>query len=355
MQNANTAVRRGECGGQSPAPLAGQPRRIPVKGASNQPASLAAVRVRRLIAGLCCAAALSFCSSARAQQNSLFGGAGPLSGQVGFGTATTGAPFGVGSSAGPLSTSAFPGGQVAGGGRRTGGLGLGLGTPGGMTQPHEFPVPRVGQQDSMFPGMGQAALNWPGSNPNQIMFFNPANQVPYLSPANPLTNPNAANPTTYVNPTNRMTYLNPASQMAYPNAPTGVANPNAANQQIPSRRAVNRGAQTNVNPANQSRVNRNPAARRRPIRPAPVVTIHPAQSANGAAGSRNAATVADQLAKLSSQPGFEGVTARLEGGKVVLRGQVDSLEAKRLASIVARLQPGVDSVVNQLQVKGAYD
>jgi len=84
-----------------------------------------------------CAAFLFLSSSAQAQSTSRFGAAGPTSGKIGFATATTGASFGVGSSAPPLSTSIFPGGQVAGEGRRTGGLGAALGTPGGMTQPHQ--------------------------------------------------------------------------------------------------------------------------------------------------------------------------------------------------------------------------
>jgi hypothetical protein len=56
----------------------------------------------------------------------------------------------------------------------------------------------------------------------------------------------------------------------------------------------------------------------------------------------------------SRQAGFEGVTVSSEAdGVIVLTGEVDSEESRRLAAVVARLEPGVRSVRNELTVREA--
>lgn len=234
------------------------------------------------------ASVLSLAAPVQAQQNSLFGGSGPTSGQSGFGSATTGASFGVGSSAGGLTSSSFPGGQVAGGGTNTGGLGMGLGTPGGMTQPGQQRTGIVGQQNTRFVGMAQAAQNQPGSNPNQ---FNRQGQ-------------------------NRNAGARRAGQ-----------NANQAN---------NQGGSAASNPAQG-----------RSIRPQLRVGFAaPRATVTGTAGK-----VAVRFDKLASRSGFEGVAVETEGNTLILRGQVDSADVKRLATTLARLEPGVRSVRNELTVK----
>jgi len=245
--------------------------------------------------------------SAQAQSTSRFGSAGPTSGQIGFGTATTGASFGVGSSAPSLSTSLFPGGQVAGEGRRTGGLGAALGTPGGMTQPHEAPVPPFGQQNSRFPGMAQAAVNQPGPNPNPMTNSNPQNRLPQSGGAQ------NGQIGTSINGTNNVVYANPTNNAVNANRT------NAARRQ----------------------------AQQRPM-PVQVIVAHP--PIRGSAGR-----LATRFERLSGRPGLEDVRVQSRGGKVILRGHVNSLEARRLASILARMQPGVDSVVNELEITSPYD
>ncbi len=51
------------------------------------------------------------------------------------------------------------------------------------------------------------------------------------------------------------------------------------------------------------------------------------------------------------QPSLRSVTIVLDGqGAATLRGRVDSVETKRLAAIMVRLEPGVRSIKNELTV-----
>jgi osmotically-inducible protein OsmY len=57
--------------------------------------------------------------------------------------------------------------------------------------------------------------------------------------------------------------------------------------------------------------------------------------------------------KLSKRAAFKGVTIDADGGRVTLRGEVDSAETGRLAVMMTRLEPGVRSVLNELTVTKA--
>jgi hypothetical protein len=248
-------------------------------------------RLRKPFAGICCVAAMALASTAHAQQNSMFGGAGPTSGSSGFGTASTGASFGVGSSAGGISTSAFPGGQVGNSGSlQTGGLGMGLGTPGGVQQPGQTQrTGMVGQQNTRFTGMAQAQQNQPGA----------------------------------LNQMNRQ-----GQNRANAGRRTGQ-NQNQANQ-------ANQQGAGNMNP-------------QRTIRPQLIVAF----SAPRPTVQRSAVNLATRFDKLAGRAGFENVTVETEGGKLILRGQVNSAETSRVAAALARMEPGVRSVQNELKVKSA--
>jgi hypothetical protein len=158
-----------------------------------------------------------------------------------------------------------------------------------MTQPGQQRTGLVGQQNSRFVGMAQAAQNQPGSNPNQ---FNRPGQ----------------------------------------------------NRTAGARRTGQNANQANNNPGGGAAAN---PAQGRSIRP----QLHVAFVAPRATVQSTAGVVATRFDKLASRSGFEGVSVETEGNMLILRGHVDSADAKRLASTLARLQPGVRSVRNDLTVK----
>jgi osmotically-inducible protein OsmY len=53
---------------------------------------------------------------------------------------------------------------------------------------------------------------------------------------------------------------------------------------------------------------------------------------------------------LSKREGMGGVNVDVNGGKVTLRGQVDSEDSRKLAAMLVSLEPGVRSVQNDLTV-----
>ena len=58
-----------------------------------------------------------------------------------------------------------------------------------------------------------------------------------------------------------------------------------------------------------------------------------------------------RFAKLASKSQFKGIEIETDGNSVVLRGEVDSDRTSRLATILARMEPGVKRVRNELTVK----
>jgi len=89
------------------------------------------------------------------------------------------------------------------------------------------------------------------------------------------------------------------------------------------------------------------ASNQRSIRPRLVVAFDsPAPVA-----TKMATTLATRFDKLSDRAGFENVTVEIDGKKVILRGEVASDATSRKAAMLARLEPGVRSVQNELVVK----
>jgi hypothetical protein len=58
-----------------------------------------------------------------------------------------------------------------------------------------------------------------------------------------------------------------------------------------------------------------------------------------------------RLQKIKKTSPYEGVQVDVEGTKVILRGEVNSAQDVRMASMIARLEPGVRKVDNQLTVR----
>jgi hypothetical protein len=84
----------------------------------------------------------------------------------------------------------------------------------------------------------------------------------------------------------------------------------------------------------------------RTVRPQLIVAFSPPRPA----GPVVAARLATRFKKLSMAD-FDDVAVEVEGSKVILRGQVDTLADSRKAVILARLEPGVRKVENQLTVR----
>jgi osmotically-inducible protein OsmY len=60
--------------------------------------------------------------------------------------------------------------------------------------------------------------------------------------------------------------------------------------------------------------------------------------------------ITTRFSKLASQARFKGIEVEADGSDVVLRGEVDSARTSRLATILARMEPGVKNVRNELHV-----
>ncbi len=58
-----------------------------------------------------------------------------------------------------------------------------------------------------------------------------------------------------------------------------------------------------------------------------------------------------RFSKLSSRAAFKGVSMETDGTVVTLRGEVDKSETRRLAGMLAAIEPGVRKVKNELTVK----
>jgi hypothetical protein len=106
----------------------------------------------------------------------------------------------------------------------------------------------------------------------------------------------------------------------------------------------NRGRGQNANQNNnQAGANQN----QRTVRPQLIVAFDRPQGV----AERSTLTLAQRFQKLSSRKAFEGITIEADGGKLTLRGEVDSAQTGKLAVTLARMEPGVKSVKNELTVR----
>lgn len=107
-----------------------------------------------------------------------------------------------------------------------------------------------------------------------------------------------------------------------------------------------RGGQRGGQNQNQNQ-NQNNQQQQRSIRPQLVVAFTPPIPTAEVMSSK----LSTRLKKMTKM-GYEGVTVEIDGRHAILRGEVDSAEAKRMAKMLVKLEPGVKTVQNDITVKG---
>jgi hypothetical protein len=105
-------------------------------------------------------------------------------------------------------------------------------------------------------------------------------------------------------------------------------------------RNANRGGQRQNQ--NQNQGDNQPT---RTVRPRLVVAF----STPIASGSAMTARLSTRMQKIQ-KAGFEGVTVEVDGRTAILRGEVASEEARRMAKLIVKLEPGIRTVQNELVV-----
>jgi len=60
--------------------------------------------------------------------------------------------------------------------------------------------------------------------------------------------------------------------------------------------------------------------------------------------------ITTRFGKLASKSQFQDIEVEADGNTVILRGEVDSVRSSKLATILARMEPGVKKVRNELTV-----
>lgn len=107
----------------------------------------------------------------------------------------------------------------------------------------------------------------------------------------------------------------------------------------------NRGAQRQNQNQNQTGSTTN-NQQMRTVRPQLHVSIdYPKPTATATVDS-----LTKRFEKLSSRVGLQDVTVEADGSTVILRGSVDTEDARRVAAAMARLEPGVRKVKNELTI-----
>ena len=227
---------------------------------------------------------------AQAQQNSLFGSNGPMNGSAGLSTGSMGGTGSMSTSSAGMQSTGFPMSAFP----ATTFPGPGMNAMGGNQ------------------GMMGGQMGGQGMNGQQQTFIGATN--------GPLVGMNRTGQNQ-----NGMNRNNRQGQ----NRNQGIRRPG---------QNANQTNQTGAAGANQQRT----------IRPQLVVAFNPPRATVDKATN----TLSTRFDKLSSRTGLEGVTIASDEGRVVLRGEVDSASTSRLAAMLARMEPGVRSVKNELTVKG---
>lgn len=248
------------------------------------------------------ALALSACclstNVASAQQGSMFGASSPLTGVNGMGNGSTGVP-GIGGALG--STSSAFGSSMSGAGI---GSGLNAGSLGSQFG--------TGMTTSPTGGGGRSTLL--GANNTQNGFLGATQQG-----------------------------AGSQGQNRNQQGMNGQRNGNNRNQ------AGNRGANRGNNQQQQQQQFTNQgqgANAKKSIRPQLRVAFDSPRPKTDVT-TKNLTVRLDNFAKRSA---LSGVDVVVDGGKVTLRGQVDTEESRRLAGMLVALEPGVRSVQNDLTV-----
>ena len=202
-----------------------------------------------------------------------------------------------------------------GSGALSGGVGLGAGSVGG--------------------GMGTAF----GSNalPSNSM---PSTSMPSSTlPSNTLPGMSGM-PGTTGTTTQRTGLVGQSNNRFIGQTPTTQPTTTTQNQRGQNRNTANRGGQGQ----NQGQANNQ---QQRTVRPQLIVAFSAPRPSTEVLSDR----IASRLTKIGKQKGYEGVTVEVDGRTATLRGEVDSAEAKRMASMLVKLEPGIRSVQNEITVR----
>jgi osmotically-inducible protein OsmY len=218
--------------------------------------------------------------SAFAQNNTMFGGSGALSGASGFGNGTS---QGIGTAFGSNS-----------------------GTTGGALSMPANTMPANTLPSNALPGMSATGTTGTGTTGQRTGLVGQSNT--------------------------RFTGLTPTTGQQMP----------GQNQGQNRNTGRGRGGQNQ----NQNQVGGANNQQQRTIRPQLVVAFN--------APTPTAELVAARLStrmKKIPKAGFKDVTVEVDGRKAILRGEVNSEDDSRMAAMMARLEPGIRSVKNELVVK----
>jgi hypothetical protein len=232
-----------------------------------------------IVVAACCAGA-ALPSKASAQNNTLFGGSGALSGGVGMGAGSVGGGMGTAFGSNAMPSNAMPSNAMPSNALPSNALPGMTGTTGltGMTGATGQRTGLVGQSNTRF--IGQTATTQPTTN--------------------------------------------------------------TQNQRGQNRNTGNR----NTQGQNQGQNNQQ---QQRSVRPQLVVAFSAPRPTADVLSSR----ISNRFTKVAKQKGYEDVTVVVDGHTVTLRGEVDSAAAKRMASMLVKLEPGVRTVQNEITVREA--
>src|SRR5262245_39742746 len=226
-----------------------------------------------------CLTWIALSGEATAQNNTMFGGIGALSGASGFGNRTS---QGIGTAFGSNS-----------------------GTTGGALGMPSNAMPTNGLPSNALPGMsGTGTTGTTGTTGQRAGLVGQSNT--------------------------RFTGL------------TATTGQQMGQNQGQNRNSRGRGGQNQ----NQNQAGANNQQQQRTIRPQLVVGFTPPTPT----AETLAARLSTRMQKIQ-RGGFKGVTVEVDGRKVILRGEVNSDEDSRMAAMMARLEPGIRSVKNELVVK----
>jgi hypothetical protein len=128
--------------------------------------------------------------------------------------------------------------------------------------------------------------------------------------------------------------------------PAGQAGQMPNRQGMQNRNNANRRTGQNRNQANQATGAGAANQQGRSIRPQLVVGFDHARPAADA----TQAAIATRFSKLASKTEFKNIQVEMDGDVVVLRGQVDTERSGKVAVVLARMEPGVKTVRNELTV-----
>jgi len=211
--------------------------------------------------------------------------------------------------------------MFGGSGALSGGSGFSTGSTGGALG-SAFPSSAMGSNAMPSNGMPSNAM------PSNAM---PSNAMPGMTGATGATG-------------QRTGMVGQANQRFTGLAPAGGQATTGQNFQGQNRN-TGRGGQGRNQNQNQNQGGAN-QQQQRVIRPQLVVAFNTPLPSAGTMTSR----LSKRLSKVQNA-NYDGVAVEVDGRKAILRGEVDSAEARRMAAMLVKLEPGVRSVQNELTIR----